>query len=74
MPDENAGFDGDTFTDKGVAADFATISNLCALLDFHKRTELCLVANFATIEVYKGVNPNVSAELHVRCNETIIWK
>ena len=51
MPNENIVFDGDALTNEGVTRDLASPSNYSILLDFDKCTDLCVIADFAPIEV-----------------------
>jgi hypothetical protein len=74
VPYENAGFDGDTFANKGVTADFTIIPDFCALLYFHKCPDPRLITDFATVQIYERMNPHVSTELHIRRDPAIVWK
>lgn len=66
VPNENAFLDCNAFANEGVAGDFTTGSNPCALLDFNKSANFRFVANLAPIKIYESADPNISSKLHVR--------
>jgi hypothetical protein len=68
VTDEYAGLDRNTLTNKCVAADFAVITDLCALLNFNKRPDPRIIANLAPVKVHERVYSHVSAELHIGRN------
>src|ERR1700733_13709866 len=49
MPDENLVLDGDPFTDKRVAGDLASLTDLGVLLNLYERPDLGLVTNLAAV-------------------------
>ena len=51
MTDKNVVFNCDTFTNEGVAGDFAVTTHLGVLLDLNKCTDLRLGSDFTTVEV-----------------------
>jgi hypothetical protein len=59
---------GNTFADKGVAADFAMSSDPHSPLDFDKRPNPSFVPYLAAVKVNKRVNSYVSTELLIRRN------
>ena len=68
MTNENIRFDGDTFANKGVTADFAMIPDLGPFLDFHERPYPRLVPDLAAVKVNERVDAHVSTEFHIRGN------
>jgi len=67
VPDKNAFFDCDAFADKGVAGNFAAPPDPCAFLDFNESANFRLVADVASVKVYKRTDPNIAPELYVGC-------
>jgi hypothetical protein len=65
VPNENAFFDCDAFTDKAVTGDFATRTDLCAFLDFDESANFRFVTDLASVEVHKPTDPNIAAELYI---------
>jgi hypothetical protein len=73
VTNEDAGFEGDAFTNKGVAANLAMVPDRGPFLNFHESADLGLVADFATIKVDESVDAHVSTKGHVRRNPAVIW-
>jgi hypothetical protein len=65
MTYKNIRFDGYAFTDEGMAADFTMVADLGTLLNLYEGSNSRLIANFASVQIYEGVNAHVSAELHI---------
>jgi hypothetical protein len=65
---KNIRFDGYAFTDEGMAADFTMVADLGTLLNLYEGSNSGLIANFASIQIYKGVNSHVRAQPHIRRN------
>ena len=72
MPDKNVVFNYYTLTDEGVAGDLAPLANRGVFLNFHKRTDLCLVTNFAAIKIDELRKLNALPQLDIRCNAEVI--
>jgi hypothetical protein len=51
MADEHVVFDGDAFTDKSMARDFAASAYTCIFLNFDEGPDFCFVADFASIQI-----------------------
>ncbi len=66
MPDENLLLQCHPFTNKRMAADLAAIADFDPLLDFHKSSNLYVVAYLATVEIDESVSTHVPAQLNVR--------
>jgi hypothetical protein len=52
MTYENFILNGHSFTDEGVRGNFTSGANKRILLNFHKRANLCLITDRATIQVH----------------------
>src|SRR5712691_527896 len=68
MTDKDLVLDGHAFADEGVTRDLDVASDFSIPLDFHKRADLCIVADVATVEVDESMNLNIHAQLDVRCD------
>jgi hypothetical protein len=66
VSDEDVVFDDYTFTDERVARDLAPFAYRCVLLDLDKGSDLCFVANLASIKVDELGKLDVSSKLYVR--------
>jgi hypothetical protein len=66
VPDENLIFQRHTFTDECVARNLAAVANLGTLLDFHKGSNLHIIADFTTVKIGEIVNPDIFTQLDVR--------
>ena len=61
MSNENLRFDRNTFTNKGVALDFAPSTNFSAFLYFNKFTDSTVFTNLTPIQVHKGINADTGS-------------
>ena len=68
MTDKAFIFDGDTFTDEGVALDLAVFADECVFLYLDEWADLGSVTDGAAIEVDEVVELDVLAEFDVRCD------
>jgi hypothetical protein len=68
MTDENFVFERHPLADKGMARNFAAVSDFGALLDFDESADLYVVANFTPIQIDKPMEPNVPTQLDIRSN------
>jgi hypothetical protein len=48
-----------------MAGNLAILSNLGVFLNFDKRTDLCVISNFTTVEIDEFGHLDVSAECYV---------
>jgi hypothetical protein len=53
VPDKDVVFDDYTFTNETMARDFAAPANGNVFLDFYECTDLRLVSDFASVQVYE---------------------
>lgn len=65
MPNENAFFNRDTFTNECVTGDLAAGPDPCAFLDFNEGSDLRFVTNLTCVEIDEFTNPNVPSKLYV---------
>ena len=66
---ENLIFNRDSLTNERMARYLASLADLCALLDFDKRSNPGFVSNCAAIEIDKCLDPDITAEPHVRSDQ-----
>ena len=68
MTDENLILQNDTFADETMRLDFAASPDGGAGLDFHKRTDLRFIADFAPVKVHEvwRMDANIRSELDGR--------
>jgi hypothetical protein len=71
VTDEDILFQGHAFANETMAGNFTAMADARALLDFHKGADFHVVANFATVKVGKGKEPDIFAQLHIGGNEPI---
>src|SRR5205085_2622215 len=62
----NLFFQGNPFANERMAADFATRPDPGALLNLHERSDLHLVADFATIKIDEPKSPHSPPHNHIR--------
>ena len=74
MTDEYSGFDGDTFANEGVAADFAAFADFRALLNFDKCTDPRFIANLTAIKVDESVDAHIATEFHIWRNSPVVGR
>jgi hypothetical protein len=74
VPYEDVGFYSYPFANKGVATNFAIVSDFCAFLDFNECSNPSRITDFAAVKVNKSVNLHIPAEADIRFNPAIIWK
>jgi hypothetical protein len=65
VADEHIVFDHDTFTNEGMAGNFAIAAHGRIFLNFHKCSDGGVVANFAPVEIYIVVSLYISAEYDI---------
>src|ERR1700693_2999188 len=68
MADENVVLNGDAFTDKRVAGNFAAPADPGIFLNFNKRADFRFISNFTSIHVDELGELDVFSELHIRGN------
>src|SRR5437899_3972647 len=68
MADEDFLLQCHAFTDKAVAGNLAAAPDFRALLNFHERANLYLVADLTAIKVGEPIKPHALAQLYVRCD------
>jgi hypothetical protein len=68
VTDKDAVLNGHAFADEGVTGNLDPTADLCAFLDFHKRANLRLVANFTAVQIDEGIDLDISAQRHVGCD------
>ena len=68
VTDKDIILDGHTLADKGMALDFAILTNFSSLLDLDERTNLRIVSNVTPIEIHKIVNFDALPKLDIRSN------
>lgn len=67
VPNENAFFNCDAFTNERVTGDLAARPDRCAFLDFYEGSDLRFVTNLTPVKVDESTNPNVASEPYVGC-------
>ena len=65
MADKNLIFQGHPFTNKGMTGNFAAVPNFDPFLNLHKRSNLHIVPDLATVKIDKVVKPDIFAQLHI---------
>ncbi len=68
VADENLVLQRDSFTDEGMAGDFATVADFGAFLDLHKSPNFYVVPDLTTVQVGEAVNADIFAQLDVGGN------
>ena len=63
MPDKDVVFDDYTLTDEAMARDFAAPADGNVFLDFDECTDLRLVSDFASVQVYEFRQPDAGPSL-----------
>jgi hypothetical protein len=66
MANEHPIADRDALANKRVARNLAVSADVYTLLYFDKGANLCVIADFAAVEINKAVNLNTFAQLNVR--------
>src|SRR5208337_3591245 len=65
MTDEDIVLDGHSLADKGVARDLAPFADLGVFLHLNKCSDLCLVPDFAAIEIDELRQFDIHAQLYI---------
>src|ERR1051326_3722126 len=75
VADEHLIFQRHPLANEGVARDLAPVANSRALLDFHERADLDIIAYFTAVEIGKGKHFDPLAEFHIRRDtpEGLVW-
>ena len=66
VTDENLILQDNPFTNKGVAGDFATVSDPCPLLNFDKGSYFDIITQLAAVKIGKGKYLDPLAKLYIR--------
>ena len=71
VPNENAIFQSDAFTDEGMAGNLATGADFSPFLNFNECSDFGLVADLTSVEVNEPANANVPAQFDVRSDQSM---
>lgn len=71
MPNEDFGFDRDTFANESVTRNFATLTDFGALLDFDKGANPRFIADLTAVKIDATVNADVAPEPDIRRDQLL---
>lgn len=72
VADEHFVFEGDAFTEEGVAGDFTAVADFHPFLDFDKVPDFDVIADLAAVEIDDAIDANAFAQFNIG-GDLLMW-